>query len=104
MIGKQIAVGTGPGSLVSYLFGPGRHNEHTDQRLIAGSEMVMAGFGGVDLGGDAQARSALSQEFDEAWRRVRRERGLPLIPVEGEQVRGAARADRVFHGVLSQRA
>lgn len=101
MIGKQIAVGTGPGSLVSYLFGPGRHNEHTDQRLIAGSEMVMAGFGGVDLGGDAQARSALSQEFDEAWRRVRRERGLPLIPVEGEQVRGAARADRVFHGVLS---
>ncbi|MDN5654796.1 MAG: hypothetical protein L0G46_06885, partial [Kocuria sp.] len=101
MIGKQIAVGTGPGSLVSYLFGPGRYNEHEHQRLIAGSKMIEAGFGGVDLGGDRRARHALGQEFDAAWRQVRRERGLPLIPVEGEKARGAARADRVFHGVLS---
>lgn len=101
MIGKLIAVGTGPGSLVSYLFGPGRHNEHEQQRLIAGSAMIEAGFNGVDLAGDSSARRALAQEFDAAWRQVRRERGLPLIPVEGETARGAARADRVFHGVLS---
>lgn len=101
MIGKQIAVGTAPGSLVTYLFGPGRHNEHEQQRLIAGSAMIQAGFTGVDLAGDAEARSALAQEFDAAWRRVRRERGLSLVPVEGEKARGAARPDRVFHGVLS---
>ncbi|WP_422117806.1 relaxase/mobilization nuclease domain-containing protein [Brachybacterium sp. UNK5269] len=101
MIGKQIAVGTGPGSLVSYLFGPGRHNEHEQQRLVAGSSMIEAGFSGVDLAGDPNARHALAQEFDAAWRQVRRERGLPLIPVDGETARGAARADRVFHAVLS---
>lgn len=101
MIGKLIAVGTGPGSLVSYLFGPGRHNEHEQQRLIAGSAMIEAGFNGVDLAGEPMARHGLAQEFDAAWRQVRRERGLPLIPVEGEKARGAARADRVFHGVLS---
>lgn len=101
MIGKQIAVGTGPGSLVTYLFGPGRHNEHEGQRLIAGSRMIEAGFRGVDLAADPRARHGLAQEFDAAWRQVRRERGLPLIPVEGERARGAARADRVFHGVLS---
>lgn len=101
MIGKQIAVGTGPGSLVTYLFGPGRYNEHEGQRLIAGSKMIEAGFRGVELAADPHARRALAQEFDSAWRQVRRERGLPLIPVDGERARGAARADRVFHGVLS---
>lgn len=101
MIGKMIAVGTGPGSLVSYLFGPGRFNEHSEQRLIAGSAMIEAGFGGVDLAHDSRARNALGQEFDEAWRQVRRERGLSLVPAEGEKARGAARPDRVFHVVLS---
>lgn len=101
MIGKLIAVGSGPGSLVSYLFGPGRHNEHEQQRLIAGSAMIEAGFSGVDVSGDPLARHALAQEFDSAWRQVRRERGLSLIPAEGETARGAARADRVYHGVLS---
>ena len=101
MLGKQLAVGSTPGSLVTYLFGPGRANEHTEQRLIVGSDWLMAGFGVVDLRADATAQAAFAREFDGAWRQARRERGLPLEPAEGESVRGAARADRVWHATIS---
>lgn len=101
MLAKQLAIGSTPGSLVTYLFGAGRANEHTDQRLIAGSAGVMTTFGAVDVAADREAQGALAREFDGAWRQVRRERGLPLEVPEGEQQRGAARGDRVYHATLS---
>lgn len=101
MLAKQLAIGSGPGSLVSYLFGPGRHNEHADQRLVAASSLLIAGYEGVDLAGDREARAALAREFDGAWRRLRREQGLPLNAGEADEGKGSARADRVFHAMLS---
>lgn len=101
MLAKQLAIGSTPASLVTYLYGPGRANEHTDQRMIAGSSALVAGFGPLDVAADREAQAMLAREFDGAWRQVRRERGLTLEPVEGERVQGAARADRVFHATLS---
>lgn len=101
MLAKQISVGATPGSLVTYLYGPGRSNEHTDQRMIAGSAQLLAMSQSMDMRGDVEARAALVREFDGAWRQVRREKGLPLTPGENERVRGAARADHVFHATLA---
>lgn len=104
MLARQLAIGQGPVGLVVYLYGPGKHNEHTDQHLVAGSDRLVAGFGGLDVVASRDMQGALGREFDGNWRRVRRERGLPLQAPEGEKARGAARADRVFHAVLSMDA
>lgn len=101
MLAKQLAIGSTPASLVAYLYGPGRANEHTGQRMLAGSDQLMAMAGAMNLAEDAEARAAVAREFDGAWRQVRREKGLPLNPVEGEALRGVARADRVYHATLS---
>lgn len=101
MLAKQLAIGRTPASLVSYLYGPGRGNEHTDQRMLAGSDQLMAMAGALNLAEDAEARAAVAREFDGAWRQIRREKGLPLNPEEGEALRGVARADRVYHATLS---
>lgn len=101
MLAKQLAIGSTPASLVKYLYGPGRSDEHTNQRMLAGSPQLMAMAGALDLTADAEARAALARQFDGAWRQVRREKGLPLMPDEGETLRGVARADRVYHATLS---
>ncbi|WP_422117819.1 relaxase/mobilization nuclease domain-containing protein [Brachybacterium sp. UNK5269] len=101
MLAKQLAIGSTPASLVAYLYGPGRSNEHTDQRMLAGSPQLLAMANVLNLAEDAEARSAVAREFDGAWRQVRREKGLPLTPAEDEALRGVARADRVFHATLS---
>lgn len=101
MLAKQLAIGSTPASLVKYLYGAGRANEHENQRLIAGSERLTVAFGPLDVAHDSEAQAALAREFDGAWRQVRRERGLPLEVPEGEKVRGAARGDRVYHATLS---
>lgn len=101
MLAKQLAVGQGPVGLVMYLFGEGKANEHTDQRLVAASDHLIAGYAALDVASSRDMQAALAREFDGAWRQVRRERGLPLAPPVGEKQRGAARADRVYHAVLS---
>lgn len=101
MLAKQLAIGSTPASLVTYLYGPGRANEHTDQRMVAGSNQLMSMAGAMNVAGDSEARAAVARDFDGAWRQVRREKGLPLNPVEGETLRGVARADRVYHATLS---
>ncbi len=56
MIGK-VQRGADVGGLITYLFGPGRHNEHTDQRVVAHwtglpGEAAPAGpDGAADIGG-----------------------------------------------------
>ena len=52
MIGK-ITTGASGRSLIRYLFGPGKANEHTDQRVITS---------GLALGGDVLAAGALSSQ------------------------------------------
>ncbi|HZM57336.1 MAG TPA: hypothetical protein VFC03_20160 [Acidimicrobiales bacterium] len=52
MIGK-ITTGASGRSLIRYLFGPGKANEHTDQRVITS---------GLALGGDVLAGRALSRQ------------------------------------------
>lgn len=101
MLAKQLAIGSTPASLVKYLYGAGRANEHENQRLIAGSERLTVTFSPLDVAHDLEVQAALAREFDGAWRQVRRERGLPLEVPEGEKVRGAARGDRVYHATLS---
>lgn len=41
----NISRGSDPAGLLRYLFGRGRHNEHRDQHLIAGSMDMREGFG-----------------------------------------------------------
>lgn len=55
MIGK-VQIGADPGGLVAYLFGPGKHNEHTDQHVLAhwtglpGEVVAVGADGAPDLG------------------------------------------------------
>ena len=55
MIGK-VQRGAAVGGLVAYLFGPGRHNEHTDQHVVAhwtglpGEVVAVGPDGQPDLG------------------------------------------------------
>ena len=55
MIGK-VQRGGDPGGLVAYLFGPGKHNEHTDQHVVAhwtglpGEVVAVGGDGQPELG------------------------------------------------------
>ncbi|MFK0294783.1 relaxase/mobilization nuclease domain-containing protein [Streptomyces sp. NPDC090442] len=51
--------------LIDYLYGPGRHNEHINQRLIA-SQAGIVGEGRPYFRGAGELR-ALSQEFDAPW-------------------------------------
>ncbi|WP_328643935.1 relaxase/mobilization nuclease domain-containing protein [Streptomyces canus] len=51
--------------LIRYLFGPGRSNEHTNQRLIAASADIV-GIGGPYFEEDGQLKK-LADEFDAPW-------------------------------------
>lgn len=46
----NIVRGGNPVGLMFYLFGPGRHNEHADQHLVAGSASITYAFGFGALG------------------------------------------------------
>lgn len=66
MLTKQLAIGVTPASLVTDLCGPGRSNEHTDQRMLAGSPQLLAMASALNRAGDAEARAAVPREFDGA--------------------------------------
>jgi hypothetical protein len=85
--------------LVSYLTGPGKANEHTDQRIVAGSGTLAEEFAGQDW--DGQKNIELARILDGAWRQLRREKGLPLYAGADDAARGPARAEHVFHVSLS---
>lgn len=54
------------GGLMAYLVGPGRHNEHTDQHVVAGDADLFMFYGGRLLG-EGEAR-AMARELDESRR------------------------------------
>ncbi|WP_161522308.1 relaxase/mobilization nuclease domain-containing protein [Bifidobacterium xylocopae] len=52
--------------LITYLAGPGRHNEHRDQHVVAGSSEVQFRFSDIDL--DKAQTSALGACLDTDWK------------------------------------
>jgi len=51
------------GGLLTYLVGEGRHNEHTDQHLVAGDGALMAWHGDAEL--DRDAALAIARHLDQ---------------------------------------
>lgn len=100
MLAKQLSISKRSESVISYLFGPGRSNEHENQRIVGGSKLVVS-HGVLDLPGDEEARLSLANELDGSWRQVRREQGLPVRAGFMDRGKGAAKAAHVFHATLS---
>ncbi|WP_298461355.1 relaxase/mobilization nuclease domain-containing protein [uncultured Cellulomonas sp.] len=98
MISKVIK-GSNMHSLVRYLTGPGRANEHTNPHLVGSSGTLAQEYAGTEWGPGKNGE--LSIILDGDWRRVRREQGLPLSSEKDEKVRGVARGEHVFHVSLS---
>ncbi|MCJ1702112.1 relaxase/mobilization nuclease domain-containing protein [Rathayibacter festucae] len=59
----NVTYGSQMGGLMSYLAGPGRSNEHTEQHLIAGDSAIMALYGYEVL--DRAAALAIARDLDE---------------------------------------
>ena len=60
----NVTYGGNMAGLVTYLAGPGRANEHTEQRLIAGDPAIMAMHGEAVL--DNAAALAIARESNRA--------------------------------------
>lgn len=58
----KITKGSRPFGILTYLVGPGRHNEHTDPHLVAGSPVLMAWFDDAQLSTDSAVE--LAKEVD----------------------------------------
>ena len=58
----KITKGSRPHGIMVYLVGPGRHNEHTDPHLVAGSPLLMAWFDDAQL--DADSAAEMAREID----------------------------------------
>lgn len=102
MIGK-IQQGRDTTGLIYYLFGEGRHNEHTNQRVVAGSGQITEVFGMIlpDENGvlAVEDQKLLADRLDEHWqmkRAVEGNRSRPL-PRRGR----AADHPQVIHAILA---
>jgi hypothetical protein len=94
----NVTYGSQMGGLLTYLAGPGRANEHTEQRLVAGDSAIMAVYGYEVL--DRSAALAIARDLDEpadvygtkVMRSVKqfdRETGEPILdPATGKRFRG----------------
>ena len=58
----KITKGSRPFGILAYLVGPGRHNEHNDPHLVAGSPVLMAWFDDAQLSSESAAE--LAKEVD----------------------------------------
>jgi hypothetical protein len=73
----NITRGTNPNGLLRYLFGKGRHNEHTDQHLLYASEDMLEAF---DMTGQrVETWKRLGERFDRRYRVMER-KGQPCPP------------------------
>ncbi|WP_146084515.1 relaxase/mobilization nuclease domain-containing protein [Rathayibacter sp. AY1C1] len=91
----NVTYGSQMGGLMSYLAGPGRSNEHTEQHLIAGDSAIMALYGYEVL--DRAAALAIARDLDEpaelygtkvmrSVKQFNRETGEPIMdPATGKQ-------------------
>lgn len=99
----KISRGSNPAGLVRYLFGKGRHNEHTNQHLVCASGDLLASF---DMDGQpTESFKRIGERFDQRYRMLEDE-GDPYPPDQ----RGKRNPDhehgreRVWHCSLSIRA
>lgn len=99
----KISRGSNPAGLVRYLFGKGRHNEHTNQHLVCASGDLLASF---DMDGQpVESFKRIGERFDQRYRMLEDE-GDPYPPDQ----RGKRNPDhehgreRVWHCSLSIRA
>lgn len=78
--------------LITYLLGPGRSDEHTNQRVIAGSEPLEFEYGDIAFGEDVFAPAEAANLVHEL-----------NAPMQAKRARGELPEDRgfVFHAVLS---
>lgn len=100
----KISRGSNPEGLLRYLFGRGRHNEHRDQHLIAGSMDMREGFG-LD-GRPVRSFRELGDAFDRRYLR-RLAKGEPCPPDRRSAKRNPGNRDgldRVWHCSLAIRA
>lgn len=58
----KVTKGSRPFGILAYLVGPGRHNEHNDPHLVAGSPVLMAWFDDAQLSSESAAE--LAKEVD----------------------------------------
>jgi hypothetical protein len=66
----NITRGSNPKGLLRYLFGKGRHNEHTDQHLLCASEDMLEAF---DMTGQpVESWQCLAERFDHRYRMMER--------------------------------
>ncbi|MCI1644389.1 MAG: relaxase [Bifidobacterium crudilactis] len=73
----NITRGSNPKGLLRYLFGKGRHNEHTDQHLLCASEDMLEAF---DMTGQpVESWKRLAERFDRRYRMMER-KGQPCPP------------------------
>ncbi|GAB2864469.1 relaxase/mobilization nuclease domain-containing protein [Nocardioides pacificus] len=107
MIIRVLDMGKDAAGLTRYLFGPGKANEHTNQRLVAGSVELHAEWGGAAL--SMREATQLGRIVEMNWRR----QYVPELAVAGQGATGVSRANlasgedavpgqaHVFHAALS---
>ncbi|OYO19836.1 hypothetical protein CGZ93_12585 [Enemella dayhoffiae] len=104
MIAKVLKAKDTPG-LLHYLFGPGRANEHVNQRVVAGSNDLQLVFGQLIPGGERLSnveQRLLADKIDEHWLLQRAVQHAGSVPVRGADREGGA--PHVVHAILSVKA
>ncbi|OYO13126.1 hypothetical protein CGZ98_06160 [Enemella evansiae] len=104
MIAKVLKAKDTPG-LLHYLFGPGRANEHINQRVVAGSHDLQLVFGQLIPGGERLGnieQRMLADKVDEHWLVQRAIQHPGAMPVRGADRQGGA--PHVVHAILSVKA
>lgn len=99
----KISRGLDPTGLVKYLFGKGRHNEHSNQHLVACSDDLLESF---DFNGHpAESYARIGERFDRRYRvRERKDDPFPRDR-RGRHNPGKEHGkDRVWHCSLSIKA
>jgi hypothetical protein len=98
----NVVKGADTRGLIRYLVGPGRANEHINQRVVGGSEFLVAGLSGVAL--DAKWAGEIASWLD-TQRRIHevdpRTRTTAVDPESGEAVVTGSRPQHTWHVSLS---
>ncbi|KFI90857.1 relaxase/mobilization nuclease family protein [Bifidobacterium saguini DSM 23967] len=99
----NIVRGSNPAGLIRYLFGKGRHNEHTDQHLVCSSRDMAESFD--DTGKPTVSFEEIGRRFDRRYRVMER-KGEPCPPdMRGKRNPGHEHGrHRVWHCSLAIKA
>lgn len=101
----NVTRGGSSAGLMAYLFGAGKRNEHTDQHIIAGDDVLMSAYGQAERSADLPLDVAL--HLDEPMKAFGRSVTVPDLrwdPDAGKNVKIGDRPGHVWHCSLSLRA